>query len=128
VSDAIAWTTFNKQIQGAFQKLVDAVSNVISDVRSELSSSANQQKPLHLVLSIFRASEPSRRLVISVMFSNVGNSWRRYCDVMHEDGPMIRVFPDKTLGPTPTPEELARSVEELSSFILTSEPFVVKEL
>jgi hypothetical protein len=122
------WSERERRIVEAFGDLARRMRARVTDLVSRGTTSANDVKPLHVVQTFALPEGHDRSLVLSAIFRAQDGSLRVNCDLMHEDGPILREVGPLDLGPEPDDAEIERAVDAVIRFATTIEDVVIATL
>ncbi|MGH7685482.1 MAG: hypothetical protein ACREN2_01485 [Candidatus Dormibacteria bacterium] len=122
------WERRQTTIVAAFEQLVERVRLRVPELVARNGTSANAVKPIHIVRSFALPSKHDDAVVLSAMFTFFGGTLMVHCDLMKEDGPILRDMGSVDLGTPPNDDEIDAVVADVVAFAGTSEDEIVANL
>ena len=124
----VPWARRQTVVVTAFEDMVERVRRRVPELVARNGSSTNIVKPIHVVRSFALPGKQEDALVLSTMFTFFGGSLKVHCDLMKEDGPILRDLGSRDLGAEPADEEIDAAVESVVTFVASSEEEIVTGL
>lgn len=123
-----AWKRREALVSEAFGALADRVRPRIPELVSRGTSSSNRVKHLSVVRTFGLPGKHDDALVLSTMFTTFGGTLNVHCDLMKEDGPILRELGSRDLGAEPAEEKIDAAVAAVVAFATSSAEEIVAGL
>ena len=128
VIEKAVWKRRESRVSGDFAQLAERVRRRVPDLVTRGTTSANETKRLDVVRTFALPGRHDDALVLSSMFTFFGGSLNVHCDLMQEDGPIVRDLGSRDLGAHPSEEAIDAAVDSVVTFAGSCEEEIVARL
>jgi hypothetical protein len=122
------WRRREGVISDAFTALAGLVRPLIPELVSQGTISSNKVKYLDVVRTFGLPGRSDDALVLSAMLNVFDGSLKVQCDLMQEDGPILRDLGARDLGKEPTEDEIEAAVSAVVEFADNSQQTIIAAL
>jgi hypothetical protein len=127
-SSSEPWVRRQEAIVAAVRQLVDRIRQRVPDLVSHNGTSANDVKPIHVVRTFGCLGKDDDALVLSTMFTTFNGTLKVHCNLMRENGPILKDLGTRDLGSQPRELEIEAAIVEVGEFIGALDQFIVAML
>jgi hypothetical protein len=123
-----AWKQREVVISESFAALAERVRRRIPELVSRGTTSSNTVKYLDVVRTFALPGRADGQLVLGTMFTFFGGTLKVHCDLMQEDGPIVRDMGSLDFGADPAEADVDGAVASVVTFVRNVEDEIVSGL